>query len=84
MRPKSKPLSFLLFCLLFLVCCASVVSAFRGYDGERYEEAAAAAAAAAAAYSSSSTTSSAVPGAVLFTNPSFSFQNPTQASCVGF
>ncbi|CAK9227519.1 unnamed protein product [Sphagnum troendelagicum] len=61
MRPKSKPLSFLLFCLLFLVCCASVVSAFRGYDGERYEEAAAAAAAAAAAYSSSYSSSSAVP-----------------------
>jgi len=59
------------------------VSAFRGYDGERYEEAAAAAAA-AAAYSSSYSSSSAVPGAVLFTNPSFSFLNATQASCVGF
>ncbi len=61
-----------------------MVSAFRGYDGERYEEAAAAAAAAAAAYSSSYSSSSAVPGAVLFTNPSFSFLNATQASCVGF
>jgi len=62
-----------------------VVSAFRGYDGERYEEAAAAAAAAAYSSSSSSySSSSAVPGAVLFTNPSFSFLNATQASCVGF
>jgi hypothetical protein len=62
------------------------VSAFRGYDGERYEEAAAAAAAAAYSSSSSSSSSysSAVPGAVLFTNPSFSFLNATQASCVGF
>ncbi|CAM6048891.1 unnamed protein product [Sphagnum compactum] len=61
MRPKSKPLSFLLFCLLFLVCCASVVSAFRGYDGERYEEAAGKAAAAAYSSSSPPPSSSAVP-----------------------